>query len=488
MNPLQLILTAALYSVLTLTGYCTGFQDWTETARVQAFTTSLGAVTRTDATANSRDAVQQLRTYTDTAGCTVYMGRIAPQGAESKAQSVAQYALPGTTGLVRSYSLAEDSWTEIPIEDGLTLGRGMYFVRTDQVEAILVTPLTYTGHGNGMIEYLPDADGTLSIRPVNGGYMLTLSTAALSAGTYSDFLVLLSDQLLIDWTDPVSLARWSNYRFTDANRWCCDGYYYTAPSSYYPTGENYFYPLPAAHIAGKMARNAGDPASRALGLAMIDIMREKQNEYGFIPSQAGSEWLKGDYNIDPGYFDTRFNTDFWLANLNAAENFGVTEWLDRVVRYADFLMEFASTNHFAFGSGENEGWLVADYWHPNGVNRITHSSLNHHASEAVFLYRLTEVTGDDRFALFADRMVRGIELTADRWLMANGSLYYAYLPDGSMMDGDYPSLTYNDLLDLQTLVIRRRGTESAAIATLLDSKLDWMLANGVTDYNHAPTV
>ena len=79
-----------------------------------------------------------------------------------------------------------------------------------------------------------------------------------------------------------------------------------------------------------MANDTDQPASRAIGLAMIDLMREQQNEYGFIPSQAGSTWLKTDYGIAPGYYDTRFNTDFWLANINAAENFGVTGWLDKI--------------------------------------------------------------------------------------------------------------------------------------------------------------
>lgn len=76
-----------------------------------------------------------------------------------------------------------------------------------------------------------------------------------------------------------------------------------------------------------MANDTDQPAPGAIGLAMIDLMREQQNEYGFIPSQAGSTWLKTDYGIEPGYYDTRFNTDFWLANINAAENFGVTGWL-----------------------------------------------------------------------------------------------------------------------------------------------------------------
>lgn len=79
------------------------------------------------------------------------------------------------------------------------------------------------------------------------------------------------------------LSRWANYSLIGTNRWCYNGYYYTAPSTYYPFDENYFYSLPAAHIAGKMANDTDQPASRAIGLAMIDLMREQQNEYGLSP-------------------------------------------------------------------------------------------------------------------------------------------------------------------------------------------------------------
>lgn len=154
-----------------------------------------------------------------------------------------------------------------------------------------------------------------------------------------------------------------------------------------------------------MANDTDQPASRAIGLAMIDLMREQQNEYGFIPSQAGSTWLKTDYGIEPGYYDTRFNTDFWLANINAAENFGVTGWLDKTRKYADFLVSFAEQHHFTFGPGDDEGWLVQDYWHPNGESSPTHASLNHHAAEAEFLYRMADAVNEDSYAVLADRMV-----------------------------------------------------------------------------------
>lgn len=455
----------------------------TVTNSYTAFTTSLGPVTRMDVEQALTEVSHQTRYYTDTEGCTVEMGRSIAALA-TPAHIAAQFQMAGSNGTIRWYDFTTERWYEQPLSSGV-LPRGMYFIRVGGIDSIVVTPQSYRTQDNGMIESIPNCDGTLVVTQENGSFTFSIQASALPQGTFSDYLLLTSNQQLIDWTDASSLSRWSNYRFTDANRWCFDGYYYTAPSSYYPYGPNYFYSLPAAHIAGKMARDADQPASRALGLAMIDIMREKQNEYGFIPSLAGSTWLKGDYNIDPGYFDTRFNTDFWLANINAAETFGVTEWLDQTKIYADFLVSHAQAHHYSVGSGETAGWLVEDYWHPNGAGLPTHASLNHHAAEAVFLYRFSTATGEDSYAALADCMVRGIESTVSLWILPNGNLNYSYKPDGTASGTDYPYLTYNDLLELQRLYTLRHGASSDGLTRLMDSKRAWMDKNGITEYNRA---
>mgnify|MGYP004603925009 FL=1 len=452
-------------------------QSWSDVA----FTTSLGDVTRSETEQDFTEVHRAVRRYTDTQNCTVEMGHSAAV-LDAPAHTAAQFTMTGSSGSVRWYDTAAGQWHQQPLTSG-TLPGGMYFLRVGSADSIVVTPMTYAARSNGMIEYYPAKDGTLQITQTENGFTFSLRTAALAQNTYSDYLLLTSQQLLVDWTDAAQCSRWANYSFVGSNRWCYNGYYYTAPSAYYPFGENYFYSLPAAHIAGKMMNDTDQAASRVLGLAMLDLMREQQNEYGFIPSQAGSSWLKNSYNIDPGYYDTRFNTDFWLANLNAVQNFGVTGWLDKTRKYADFLTDFAEKYHFALGSGENEGWLVQDYWHPNGHGQPTHASLNHHAAEAVFLYRFADATGEDSFAALADRMVRGIEQSEALWYKSNGDLYYSYDPNGTCSGQDYPYLTYNDLLELQRLYAARHGQPNAVLTRLMQSKLRWMNANGVTGYN-----
>ena len=225
-----------------------------------------------------------------------------------------------------------------------------------------------------------------------------------------------------------------------------------------------------------MVRVPEDGACRMLGISMLDVMRRQQNELGFIPSRAGSTWLKNDYGIEPGYYDTRFNTDLWLAVVNAAENYGMTEWLPQAQRYADFLVDYAENHHSPVTTGD--ALLVQDYWHPDG-SKPTHTSLNHHSAEAIFLYRLAASIGEERYALVADRMVQGIDQTVSRWIRPDGNLHYSLSPAGVGGGADYPYLTYNDLAELQRLYVKRFGSPDAAIQTLAQTKLNWMQKNHV---------
>lgn len=418
--------------------------------------------------------------------CSVYMERMTASGGSTAVRNITTFALGEGEGIVRSYDAVSGKWKTDALSEGV-LPYGMYFIRTgsgaDESESIFITPQTYAPRTNGMIQSLSDRNGSLTVSKQNGRYYLTVSAPALENGMFCDFTALCSGSVLVNWNNTSETAKWENYRFTDDNRWCYDGYYYKAPSNYIPSGSGYFYKLPAAHITGKMAKNKGDAASRAFALTMLDVMTERYCDGGYIPSENGSEWLKSDYNIDAGYYDTRFNTDIALAMLNAGENFGAAQFIQQAEVYGKFLVSYAAQRHYTFGSGAYEGWLVDDYWHENGKSLRTHVSLNHHTAEAVFLYRLADATEGRHYLETAEKMVRGIEYTVDKWIMPNGNLYYSYGNDGNMITGDYPYLTYNDLLELQKLYTKRYGAENSAAAKLMSSKLAWMNKNGVTGYN-----
>ena len=445
-----------------------------------------GDVTRTDSERRLSQGTLNKKTYSGAGlgDCTVYMQRFTAE-TSSQAAAVSAFQLGRGQAVVRSYDASTGKWTEAYLKEGI-LPYGMYFIKTaDGGESIFISPQRYKNRENGMIEYIPSADGGLRVTEQDGRYYISLVVPAMSAGEFCDFTALCSGSALVDWSDSETVKKWENYRFADDNRWCFDGYYYRTPSTYYPSGDRLYYKLPAAYITGKMAKNKGDAASRALCLSMTDTMQARINAQGYIPSENLSTWLKSSYSIEAGYFDTRFNTDFAMAELNAAASFGAEELVEDAAAYGDFLVSYAENRHYTVSSssGSGEGWLVDDYWNEKGNVKRTHVSLNHQAAEAVFLYRLSSATGQSSYAVTAERLVSGLEALGTKWIMPDGNLYYSYGNDGRMISGDYPYLTYNDLLELQSLYKARHGAGSKTLGLLLESKLQWMNANGVTGYN-----
>ena len=439
--------------------------------------TAAGDVTRREFETSNSSFTQHIRTWTDAENTAVRSDRFAPVSGTQTHESTV-LTVKGT-GTMRTYDVKANRWSEAPLRAG-TFPKGMYFIRADGGDSIIVTPLAYRDRGTGMIEYLPSSDGTLKVAKTADGFSLSVQSGSVPAGAFSDSLALTSRRQLFDWNDGDTLTHWQNYRFTDDNRWCWSGYYYTAPPEYYPNGENYFHALPGAYITCKMVRNADDGACRMLGIAMLDVMRQQQNELGFIPSTAGSTWLKNDYGIEPGYYDTRFNTDLWLAVVNAAENYGVTEWLPQARKYAVFLVQYAQEHHSSITTGD--ALLVQDYWHPNGEGLPTHTSLNHQASECLALYHAADLLNRKDLRALADRMLLAIVDTGSGWVMPNHNLYYSIKPDGTYVEGDYPYLTYNDLYDLRKYLSSSERSELETLTYLMGEKLQWMQNNGVTGY------
>ena len=113
--------------------------------------------------------------------------------------------------------------------------------------------MTYAARDNGMIEYFPAKTALWKIERTASGFQPSVQVAALTQGTYSDYLLLTSQQTLIDRSDPSMLSRWANHSLIGTNRWCYNGYYYAAPSTYYPSDENYFYSL----LGGAYCRQDG---------------------------------------------------------------------------------------------------------------------------------------------------------------------------------------------------------------------------------------
>ena len=75
-----------------------------------------------------------------------------------------------------------------------------------------------------------------------------------------------------------------------------------------------------------------------------------------------------------------------------------------------------------------------------------------------------------------------IEDTGAGWVMPDHNLYYSVKPDGTYVEGDYPYLTYNDLLHLRKYLTGFGRTENETLTYLMSEKLQWMQSHGVTGY------
>lgn len=443
--------------------------------------TNDGAVRIERPQSRGADFFRESRQYSLPNGDFFYQQRLSYSMAAQPRQLVAAtILLQGGAGTMRRYVPESGQWQINELAEGV-YDNHMYFIETEQQSMIVMPTLSYLARENDMLEAVPDHSGTMELRLYQGGWLIVLYAPVLPGGS-GEYFYLLSQGQLLDWEGNDGAASWASYDFSRENRWCYDGYYYEAPYNYIPSGENYFYRLPAAFIAADLAFNQ-NRAAADLSLCMLDVMLELQNEDGWFPTIAGSEWLLNDYQIGPGFYDTRFNSDLMKSLLHLAIERETPHFAAAALDYGAWYLRMARGHHFTlYDENNNPGWLVFDYFHPDG-QLPTHCSLNHQLAQIIVLFYLYDLSGDPQYEQTAWKMINGVNIVGSDWIKNNGSLHYAYLPDGSCGLDDYLYLTYNDLYELQNMLVQRYGEPDPGLAELLATKLAWMKRNRVTGYS-----
>ena len=401
-----------------------------------------------------------------------------PAGRASAEPARLYKSFEGRAGTYRYLDSETGQW-EIKVLEG-TLPRQNVYINIDGKDMILIPPLAYSAVEPGSVRAIPENDGTVTVDR-HGGVFYFEYEIPLEPGIFADTLLLEVNGEGIDWQSEIMLSIWKGYDLTGANRFLLDGYYYSTPEDYTPSGKDYYWLNPSAYITSSLAISGGSRAAADLSLAMLDILRANVNSRGFFPTLPKSGWLENDYGIGPGFFDTRFNTDIFTAYLIAYQKHGIKEFADMAESYTAFFNSHARDNHFQVHFNEFTGWLVADYSHPD-KSSLTHVSLNHQAAEISYLYRYSEVMSDQSAADLAFMLLQGIRYTGEKWIAKDGNLHYAYLPEGSYGLQDYPYLTYNDLFELNRIVTARSDQEDKVLTRLMESKKDWMDSRGITEY------
>lgn len=338
-----------------------------------------------------------------------------------------------------------------------------------------------------------------------------------------------------DFNDPDTLALWSTLDLDRNARLTTDGYLYRSPSTYNPSTQQSFWRNPSVYLAPKLLDVPGDKAARVLAQALLQLAAEHLEADGTFPTWPESTWLQTDFGIGGGLYDTRFNADALENNLRAAGAFGDFGYWQIARALADSYVAHAEANHFnvwtvpdplldlipephrsaaakstptrvesSLSNGSNfsgdsnfsnsceisvdndatedaaVGWLVQDYGQPGA--RPTHCSLNHQLQAVHAFLMLYEHGGSLSDLRFAMKLLQGVRVTQTRWIRDDGNLEYAWMPDGTMGLTDYPYLTYNDLFEVQADLVRITGKRDASLDCLMESKLGWMMKNGIIGY------
>ena len=440
--------------------------------------TSYADVTETESRSVVGGLTRLERSYSLDNGDRVLFGRLTAAG-DSAYHMARTDRLNVAGGTVWYYDADKKDWASAPLGE-MELGTTCVYIDGDTQDYFCYVPIGYQPLENCSLKE-NGSRGYLRILRAGSGWRIRMFAANLAAGEVCDYTVVTcaAEENLIDFSKQNYRDNWKNYCHDGDGRWCYDGYYFPAPESYIPHGVHVRYRCVAAYFASSMSwqteivRCAFD-----LSPALLDTIGLQQNEDGYFPSMSESTWLKGDYGIPAGYYDTRFNSDLMLLYHTQMEKTG--GFSDLADRYLEFYQGFARDHHY---ETENGGWLVWDY---NNSTSPVHCSLNHQITEIRVLYHFAQLLERPALSELADRMLLGIEDTCRSWIMDDSNLHYCRRADGSFGGNDYPYLTYNDLYKLQKELLAMGRPRCETLDTLMAAKLTWMQANEITGYETAP--
>ncbi len=415
------------------------------------------------------------RRYTVYNGDTVLFGTAEAKRDLTNA-CVASLTLPAASGSIHWYDAGAEAWQSAPLQAARVRASCVVVSTRDGPSALLYAPRVFTDLGSGTMRWERECAGSVQVTPADEGWRVSLLVERLPAGCRAEYTAVSSDEALFGWMDE-QLSSWTRCTMDNERLWCYDGCYHPSPGNYTPSGQDCYYRIPAGYFCRLVGENAPEVrAAEDLMVAMLDVMARQQNEQGYFPTLPQSLWLSQDYGIGGGFYDTRFNSDLAEVFFQAAS------WLDSeandavMSRYFDFFLTYAQTHSTSTG----EGLLVWDYGHPHASAPVQ-TALNHHLAETLTLFHWAERLNRTDLYELANRMLLGVEETGADWLDGDGNLHYARYPDGGYGGVEYAYLTYNDLYDLRAY-LQARNQDTSALQALMDSKLDWMERNGVTDY------
>ena len=263
---------------------------------------------------------------------------------------------------------------------------------------------------------------------------------------------------------------------TQKRKLISSGFLEPLPLDYRPNSIDSFWWCPAQHLGNFFISDSYSNVRLFDDLVQINGYQiiNRQNAMGYWETRPESGWLKNDYGIAAGFYDTRFCTDAATLLLSMYEKNKDEKLLQAAEKYAGYLQ-----NHISRGKTIGNGVLVPDYWHDTKSFFATpHTSLNHQLAEMNFLLRMNIATGNQVYRDAADQLKNGIRETGVHWIKDDGDLWYCIDSNGTYLKKDYPTLTLNDLNQSLQLIEKVEGEQDTVLKILRDSKYSYAVRSG----------
>ncbi len=383
------------------------------------------------------------------------------------------------SGSASMHILDNGSFDVVDLAEG-QYDASLFLIDSASFDIACYTPKQYEYMINDALDYKPENDGYLNVKATSDGFDIEIITKEVPENCCSDFMLVYSENDLMDWSSEKLDGTWLYYTMDGDNRWTYTGYYRISPDNYYPTGPNVYHRCQACYLGASFVKDANK--SRCMEdmlCCIVDVMALQQNDTGFFPSTSRSEWLYGDYNIEAPYYDTRFNSDLleiFCQDYNLYQTNTSYKAIEKYVEFYKYLIETVSRDD---GNG---GIWMPDYWEQNGDIDKVHTSLNHQLSELIVNLKASYILNDKELEEISLKMLKAVTNEGMAWVQPNGAYEYCIFPDGSFGLLDYDTLTYNDMFRLQALLEEHYGYRDEMIDQMMAPKLQWMINRGITDY------
>lgn len=335
---------------------------------------------------------------------------------------------------------------------------------------------TYAQGGTSTVKQLVSERSIVSASRVKGGSLRVSVGLAASKDLCERYFILSSRPIV---TADATSSMVASVTASEAGWLDPNGTYKKAPYSIEPwTADGYVRSLLEMRADSLRAayERTGAPLFEDLLLNNAYSLALIRPADGLWRTDYTSTWVKGESGIVAPYIDTRHNEGIALASTKIADALAshgqhaadsIRDWTPA---YGQFLAGRAAASAV---TTTTNGFYFADYYDASGVAKV-HSSLNHSLGEMNYL--LVQCGDSSATPLFdlAMKIKSAVDDSGEAWIAPNGDLWYQRDLNGAFEGIDYPTVTYFDLLNSQTLLERLAGGRDPILDELIASKSHYL--------------